>query len=158
MGREPDGLLTLADEAIELPPGVEACHPSCLVALGGNEENVPKAVVVKAALEVEVALPFLGRREGTDPSVSWATSSGWLFLAIIPESSVWCRMACTWSVRKRPSGIAEGRSPESSQGLQTVGQALARCDTRSGPVPGARDDTSTPVQPGAGGQEGSRKT
>jgi hypothetical protein len=66
-GENPDGLLTLADEAIELPPGVEACHPSCLVALGGNEENVPKAVVVKAALEVEVALPFLGRREGTDP-------------------------------------------------------------------------------------------
>jgi hypothetical protein len=34
--------------------------------LGGNEENVPKAVVVKAALEVEVTLPFLGRCEGTD--------------------------------------------------------------------------------------------
>ena len=37
-----------------------------LVALGGDKENVPKAVVVKAALELEVTLPLLGRCEGTD--------------------------------------------------------------------------------------------
>ena len=59
-GENPDGLLSFADKATELPPGVEACNPSCLVALGSDEKHVPKAVAVKAALEVEVVLPFLG--------------------------------------------------------------------------------------------------
>jgi hypothetical protein len=36
------------------------------VTLVGDEENVSEAVVVKAALELEVALPFLGRCEGSD--------------------------------------------------------------------------------------------
>ena len=41
-GENPDRLLSPADEAIELAPGVEACDPSCLMALGGDEETLAK--------------------------------------------------------------------------------------------------------------------
>ena len=58
-GENPDGLLSLADEAVHLPPGVEAGDPCRLVALGCDEEHVAEAVAVKAALEVEVVLPVL---------------------------------------------------------------------------------------------------
>src|SRR5579875_3864107 len=62
-GEDPDGRLSLADEAVQLPPGVEACHLSCFVALSSDEQHVVERVTVELRLEVEVALPLLGRGE-----------------------------------------------------------------------------------------------
>src|ERR1700722_15749953 len=66
-GENPDGLFSLADEAIHRPPSVESCYPSRRGALGGDEERVPVGVTVKSALEAQVTLPILGRREVADP-------------------------------------------------------------------------------------------
>ncbi len=66
-GENPDGLLSLAVEAIPLPQGVDACDLDCLVALGCDEEHVPEGVAVETALEAEAALPVVGRREVADP-------------------------------------------------------------------------------------------
>jgi len=66
-GENPDGFLTPPDEAVHLRPRVEARHLVCLVALGGDENHVVEAVAVQLGLEVQVALPLLGRREVADP-------------------------------------------------------------------------------------------
>ena len=55
----PDCPFSLADEAVELAPGVEPRDLGCFRALSGDEENVPEAVVMKATLEGEVSPPLL---------------------------------------------------------------------------------------------------
>ena len=62
-GKNPDGLLSLADEASVLPPGVEPSNVRGFVPLHGDEHDVVRAVAVEAALAIEVTLPLLGCRE-----------------------------------------------------------------------------------------------
>jgi hypothetical protein len=55
------------------------------------------------------------------------------------------------------TGTTRSCSPENLTACSSQDEALVGCDTRSGPVTGARDRTSTPVQPAAGWLGGSRR-
>ena len=58
-GEDPDALLALADEAVQLAPGVVPGDPSGVGALQHDEQRVVEAVVMEAALHVEPVLPAL---------------------------------------------------------------------------------------------------
>ena len=65
--QDPDALLALADEAVELAPGVEPGDPSGVGPLTQDQQRVVEAVTVEAALHGEPLLPALRAGELCDP-------------------------------------------------------------------------------------------
>ena len=63
----PDALLALADEAVQLAPGVVPGDPGGVGALQHDEQRVVEAVVVEPALHGEPVLPALRAGELCDP-------------------------------------------------------------------------------------------
>ena len=100
-GDDCDAFLALADVPAQPKPRVEAGDLCCLGPLQSDEERIPKAVAMKAALNVEPCQPLVGAGEPGDPFGQGGQDLGLLVGAVHCSVLLWSAVA-TRTGQRRP--------------------------------------------------------